>query len=58
MKRILFNRSLVFLLMMLVTLVSFGQDGRTITGKVTDANGEAFTRGEYNSPGDLNRCSG
>ncbi len=42
MKRILFNRSLVFLLMMLVTLVSFGQGGRTITGKVTDANGEAL----------------
>jgi hypothetical protein len=41
MKRILFNRSFVFLLMMLFTISSFGQNGRTITGKVTDTNGAA-----------------
>lgn len=42
MKRKLFNRSLVALLMMFVTLTSFGQNTRTITGKVTDSGGAAL----------------
>ncbi|MGB8490509.1 MAG: TonB-dependent receptor [Bacteroidales bacterium] len=39
MKRIILNRSFVFLLLMCFSLASSGQNARTITGKVTDPSG-------------------
>ncbi len=42
MKRILFNRSFVFLLLMSLSLTSVAQNVRTISGKVTDSNGMAL----------------
>jgi TonB-linked SusC/RagA family outer membrane protein len=42
MKKILFNRILVFMLLMIFSAASFGQNARTITGKVTDSGGAAL----------------
>ena len=36
------NRFLVFLILMLLSSVTFAQNARTVTGKVTDKNGQAL----------------
>ncbi len=46
------------MLLMLFSATLFGQDARTITGKVTDSGGAGLAWNKRNCSGDFDRSSG